>query len=134
MLQSAPANQRRACRVSWTLTVFVFNHLHRSVSLSLETATRTFTSMSPIRHSWGVVSGCCVSRPHGDRQDKVKGRSPVFTSADLISSSVSHRYVYMSVSISNHCWVSVVDLNFGTGKSTSTRTIFECPWQTSSGC
>ena len=107
MLQSAPANQRRACRVSWTLTVFVLNHLHRSVSLSLETATRTFTSMSLIRHSWGVVSGCCVSRPHGDRQDKVKGRGPVFTSADLISSSVSHIYVYMSVSISNHCWVSI---------------------------
>ena len=104
MLQSAPANQRRACRVPWTLTAIVPSQV-QAFSLSLETATRTFTSMSPIRHSWGVVSGCCVSRPHGDRQNKVKGRGPVFTSADLISSSVSHRYVYMSVSISNHCWV-----------------------------
>ena len=127
MLQSAPANQRRACRVSWTLTAFVLSHLHRVVSLSLEIATRTSTIMSLIKQPWGVVSGCCVSRPHGDRQSKVKGRGPVSTSADLILSSVSHKYVYMSVSISNHCWVSVVDLNFGIGKSTSIRDHFLIP-------
>ena len=43
---------------------------------------------------------------------------PVSISADLILSSVVHKYVYISVSISNHCWVSVVDVNFGLGKST----------------
>ena len=51
----------------------------------------------------------------------------MFISADLIVSSIVHRYVYISASISNHCWVSVVVVNFGVGKSTNMRDHLRMP-------
>ena len=45
-----------ACRVSWTAGSFVFIHL-QSVSLSLEIATRTFTTTSLIKQRWGGGGG-----------------------------------------------------------------------------
>ena len=47
--------------------------------------------------------------------------------ADLIVSSVVHKDVYISASISNHCWVSVVVVNFGVGKSTNLRDDLQIP-------
>ena len=38
-----------------------------------------------------------------------------------------HKYVYISASISNHCWVSVIDVNFGVGKSTNLRDHLRIP-------
>ena len=90
MLQSAPANQRRACRVSCTATPFVSSHLH-AVSVSLAIATRTPIKTSLTRHRWGAVSGSLSTCPHGDLHSSVKGRGPVFISADLILSSVVHK-------------------------------------------
>ena len=91
MLQSAPANQRRACRVSWTLTAIVPSQV-QAFSLSLEAATRTSTNTSLIKQRWGaVVAVYSPSNPHGDLHSNVKGRGPDCTSADLILLSVTHR-------------------------------------------
>ena len=51
----------------------------------------------------------------------------MFISADLIVSSVAHKDAYISASISNHCWVSVVVVNFGVGKSTNLRDHLRIP-------
>ena len=84
MLQSASANQRRACRVSWTLDAIVSSQV-QAVSLSLEAATRTSINASLIKQRWGVVvAAYSPSNPHGDLHFNVKGRGPDCTSADLI--------------------------------------------------
>ena len=62
MLQSVPANQRRACRVACR---FVVNHL-LSANLSLVAETRTPIKTSLIRSVRGEVSGSFSTYPHGD--------------------------------------------------------------------
>ena len=88
MLQSAPANQRRACRVSRTLTAIVPSQV-QAFSLSLEAATLKSTNTSLIKQRWGAV--VAVSNPHGDLHVKVKGCGPECTSADITSPSVTHK-------------------------------------------
>ena len=51
----------------------------------------------------------------------------MFISADLIVSSVVHKYVYISASISNNCLASVVVVNFGVEKSTNMRDHLRIP-------
>ena len=51
----------------------------------------------------------------------------MFINVDLNAASIVHGYAYMSVSISSHCWVLSVVVNFGVGNSTKWRDHLRLP-------